>query len=221
MKRLIRCILIGGPGAGKGTQTKRIQQDFNFASISSGDLLRAHMLNNTSLGQQASSYINKGRLVPDKLVLELILTQLNSLKDRNWLLDGFPRNALQASALDTTLEKLKQPLSIAIELQVPDEIILQRVQDRWIHAPSGRTYNYSFNPPKVYGRDDVTGDLLTKRSDDNIETFRERLKDYRENSRPLVEHYGKKGLLVTVRGNSSEEIYPKIYETISSAAEKY
>ena len=168
-----------------------------------------------------------GNLVPDDTILRLIL---DSLKAKRWvsstssvtdaspaepssspsasfILDGFPRTSVQASKLDSII-----PVNFVVSLITPIEIILGRIAERWVHAPSGRVYNTSFNPPKTDGKDDITGEPLTKRADDDEETWRQRLKKFHETSEPLLEHYDKKGLLWTVRGNSSNEISPKLYQ---------
>ena len=168
-----------------------------------------------------------GDLVPDDMILKLIL---NALKAKRWvstqssitdaapaapsaspsasfILDGFPRTSVQASKLDSII-----PVNFVVSLITPIEIILGRIAERWVHAPSGRVYNTSFNPPKDEGKDDVTGEQLTKRADDDEETWRQRLKKFDETSEPLLEHYDKKGLLWTVKGNSSNEISPKLYQ---------
>jgi len=167
-----------------------------------------------------------GNLVPDDMILRLIL---NALKAKRWvpstssisdalpanpspspsasfILDGFPRTARQASKLDSII-----PINLVVSLITPIEIILGRIAERWVHAPSGRVYNTGFNAPKVAGKDDVTGEPLTKRGDDGEETWRQRLKKFDETSEPLLEHYEKKGCLWTVKGNSSNEISPKLY----------
>ena len=168
-----------------------------------------------------------GNLVPDDMILRLIL---DSLKAKRWvsstssvtdaspaapssspsasfILDGFPRTSVQASKLDSIV-----PVNFVVSLITPIEIILGRIAERWVHAPSGRVYNTSFNPPKAEGKDDITGERLTKRADDDEETWRQRLKKFHETSEPLLEHYDKKGLLWTVEGNSSNEISPKLYQ---------
>ena len=172
-----------------------------------------------------------GRLVPDDMILRLIL---DSLKAKRWvsnkssvtdttpaapssspsasfILDGFPRTSVQARKLDSII-----PVNFVVSLITPIEIILGRISERWVHAPSGRVYNTSFNPPRLDGKDDVTGERLTKRADDDEETWRQRLKKFDETSEPLLEHYRKKGLLWTVKGNSSNEISPKLYQEFES-----
>ncbi|KAI9092672.1 hypothetical protein DFS34DRAFT_285481 [Phlyctochytrium arcticum] len=209
-KRPLRSLIMGSPGAGKGTQTKRIGQKFHIVPISSGDLLRKNILEETSVGMEAHKYIEQGALVPDELVVELILTALGELPSRSWMLDGFPRTLEQAETLDDHLQKLSQPLDLVINLDVPEQVIMQRIIDRWIHPPSGRTYNMSYNPPINPGYDDLTNEPLAKRPDDNVETFKYRLDKYHELTKPLLEYYSAKGILHNFEGDTSDIIYPKI-----------
>jgi adenylate kinase len=127
--------------------------------------------------------------------------------DASFILDGFPRTAGQATQLDNLI-----PINLVVSLRTPFEVILERIAGRWIHAPSGRVYNTTFNAPKVAGKDDITGEPLTKRSDDDEETWKARLQKFEETSEPLLEHYAQKGVLWEVKGNSSDEISPKLYE---------
>ena len=170
--------------------------------------------------------MRSGSLVPDDMILRLILSEL---KSKSWLLstssisdaasphpsdspsasfilDGFPRNSPQAQRLDSLI-----PINLVVSLITPVNIILGRIVDRWVHAPSGRVYNTGYNKPTVEGKDDVTGEALTKREDDGEETWKARLKKFQETSEPLLEHYDKKGVLWRVQGNSSDEISPKLF----------
>ncbi|KAI8880616.1 adenylate kinase [Backusella circina FSU 941] len=208
----LRLLLIGCPGSGKGTQSSRLQNNFNVAHLSSGDLLRRNITQQTALGQQASQYVADGQLVPDNLLISLIDSELMNVGNTNWLLDGFPRTLNQAEALDATLNKLMQPLNLVINLQVPEDVILQRIMDRWIHIPSGRVYNMSYNPPRVPGLDDVTGEPLSKRPDDTPEVFKVRMEQHHAMAAPLLDHYHQ--VVVNVHGNTSDEIYPKIEREI-------
>ncbi len=178
-------------------------------------------------GLQAEGAMKAGNLVPDDMILKLIL---NELKAKRWvspkssvsdalpaepsdnpgasfILDGFPRTSVQASRLDALI-----PINLVVSLITPVDIILKRIASRWVHAPSGRVYNTDFNAPKVAGKDDLTGEPLTKRADDDDETWKQRLKKFDETSLPLLEHYDSKGILWTVKGNSSDEISPKLFQ---------
>ncbi|KAG0181041.1 hypothetical protein DFQ28_009603 [Apophysomyces sp. BC1034] len=156
--------------------------------------------------------MSNGRLVPDELLLTLIDHELTQLGNPNWLLDGFPRTLGQAQALDEMLGKSVQPLNLVINLEVPEDVILSRIMDRWVHIPSGRVYNLSYNPPQVPGHDDITGEPLSKRPDDCPDVFRVRMQQYKAMTLPLLDHYGH--IAVTLRGNTSDEIYPQIEREI-------
>ncbi|CEP14291.1 hypothetical protein [Parasitella parasitica] len=208
----LRLLLIGCPGSGKGTQSSRLEKNFGVAHLSSGDLLRRNITEQTSLGKQAQQYVSDGKLVPDDLLISLIDSELLNVGNTNWLLDGFPRTIGQAEALDATLNKLMQPLNLVINLQVPEDVILQRIMDRWVHIPSGRVYNLSYNPPRVSGLDDITGEPLSKRPDDKPEVFKVRLDQHQAMATPLLNHY--QHVVVNVKGSTSEEIYPQIESEI-------
>ncbi|KAJ3053805.1 hypothetical protein HK097_003321 [Rhizophlyctis rosea] len=210
----IRSLIMGSPGAGKGTQTKRITANFGFVTVSSGDLLRKNIADGTPIGKEVDSLIAKGELVPDQTVVRLVVDELGRLAGKDWMLDGFPRTLGQAQVLDKVLEEKGMPLDLVINLDVPEEVILQRIMDRWIHAPSGRTYNLSYNPPKVAGLDDVTGEPLTKRPDDNVDTFKTRLDKYHAETMPLRQYYESRGILKNFFGKTSDEIYPLIDEEL-------
>jgi len=227
LKRAARVILVGAPGVGKGTQAERLMKRFpQISAVSSGDLLRTSVRNKTSLGLEAESTMRAGNLVPNDMILKLILNELKAKRwvpiktsvsdalpaepsdepDASFILDGFPRTAAQASRLDAVI-----PVNLVVSLITPVNIILSRIASRWVHAPSGRVYNTDFNAPKVEGKDDVTGEPLTKRADDDEETWKQRLRKFDETSQPLLDHYEKKGVLWTVQGNSSDEISPQLY----------
>ncbi|ORX90992.1 adenylate kinase [Basidiobolus meristosporus CBS 931.73] len=212
-------LLIGAPGAGKGTQASRIQNQFNILPISSGDLLRKNIVQGTEVGRVAQTVMASGGLVSDDIMVDLIENELNELHihapAQNWLLDGFPRSVSQAQALDSMLQKKNRRLNLVINLHVPEEVILQRIIDRWVHIPSGRVYNLSYNPPQRAGYDDITGEKLTKRPDDNPEIFQSRLKKYREATEPLLDYYDSQGVLATMSGRTSDEIYPKISQELN------
>ncbi|CAG8686774.1 16110_t:CDS:2, partial [Dentiscutata heterogama] len=197
----MRLLLLGSPGSGKGTQSSRIQKKFNISVISSGDILRQNIARGTKIGKIAAREIERGAYVSDDIMIELITKELQN-KQQNWLLDGFPRTINQAIALDDRLAMTDRSLNLVINLNVPEEVILQRIMDRWVHVPSGRVYNLSYNPPKINGIDDVTGEKLTKRSDDNPETFKIRLQKHRSLTEPLLEYYAKRNILITLHGRT-------------------
>lgn len=200
----MRAVILGPPGSGKGTISSRISVTFDLSHLSSGDLLRAQVSKATPLGLKAQRFITAGELVPDETMVPLILAELQTMKGA-WLLDGFPRTQVQAEALH-----VQEPLDTVISLDVPSEIIVERVQGRWVHLPSGRVYNESYNPPRVAGRDDVTGEPLVQRDDDHPEAVRERLRQYKEQTQPVLEFYRGCGLLRIFSGTESDKIWPLV-----------
>ncbi|CAO3592768.1 unnamed protein product [Absidia cylindrospora] len=208
----LRLLLLGSPGSGKGTQSGKLKASFGVSHLSSGDLLRKNISQQSFIGQQAAEFVAKGQLVPDHLLVSLVDRELTQVGGHNWLLDGFPRTVEQAHSLDKTLNQLMQPLNLVVNLEVPEEIILERIMDRWVHIPSGRVYNLSYNPPRVQGLDDVTGEPLSKRPDDCPDVFRVRMQQHKLMADPLLDHYHT--IAVTVRGNTSDEIYPQIEKEI-------
>ncbi|EDO42583.1 predicted protein [Nematostella vectensis] len=195
---------MGPPGSGKGTVSERIVRDFGVEHLSSGELLRHHVQNHTDLGEEAQAYILKGELVPDELMVDLILHELDAKKG-NWLLDGFPRTVGQAETLSE-----KHKIDVVVNMDVPFATIVDRIKQRWVHAVSGRVYNLEFNPPKVEGKDDITGEPLTQREDDKPETVMARLKKYEEQTKPLIEYYNKKGVLASFSGTETNVIWPRV-----------
>ncbi|GAM82645.1 hypothetical protein ANO11243_006270 [Dothideomycetidae sp. 11243] len=220
LRKAARVILVGAPGVGKGTQTERMLQRYpQLSSISTGDLLRDNVRRKTALGIQAERFIKSGSLVPDSTILRLIMSELtgrgwikntyeySDSPDASFILDGFPRTASQAKSLDALLL-----VNLVVNIKTPASVILDRICNRWIHAPSGRVYNTTFNAPKSPGKDDVTGEALTQRDDDRPEVWTARLAQFEEISLPLLEHYDKLGVLWTVQGNTSDEISPKLFD---------
>jgi adenylate kinase len=213
----IRGLLLGAPGAGKGTQALRIVEKYPDISIlSSGDLLRDHMRRGTELGKKAKNTIARGGLVDDDTMCDLVIStiQERGFTAKSFFLDGFPRTETQAATLDNYLSKLGTPLNFVVNLDVPYSVIIDRIVNRWIHAPSGRTYNLTYNPPKVPGIDDETGEQLTKRLDDNVETFQKRLADYDAITTPLKDYYDEQGILNTFSGETSDLIWPQLEEEL-------
>ncbi|GAV52506.1 hypothetical protein ZYGR_0AG04970 [Zygosaccharomyces rouxii] len=215
----LRLLLLGAPGSGKGTQTSRLLMKLpQLHSISSGDLLRQEVSKNSEIGSIASNYISQGKLLPDELMTKLVVTNLKQCgwlsPTSTWLLDGFPRTSTQAETLNKDLQRYKAELNLVVELDVPESVILERIENRFVHVPSGRVYNLQYNPPRVAGKDDVTGEPLTKRSDDTAEVFGKRLQQYKATLAPLKEYYVNKGILQTVSGETSDIIFPKLYDLI-------
>jgi adenylate kinase len=182
----MRLILLGGPGAGKGTQAAYLTAHFNIPQISTGDMLRAAVKAGTALGMEAKKVMDAGGLVSDDVIMGLIKERLREPDCRNgYLFDGFPRTIAQAEAMRT--EDIA--VDYVIEIAVPDEEIIKRMSGRRVHAASGRTYHVEFNPPRDDGKDDVTGEPLIQRDDDREETVRKRLQVYHEQTAPLIQYY--------------------------------
>lgn len=222
--RSIRLLLLGAPGLGKGTQTSRLLEKFpQIQSLSSGDVLRHQIASKSLVGQEASEYIKSGKLVPDMTMVRIITAELEQRQWLNprasWLLDGFPRTASQARALDHVLAESHTPLNMVVELDVDQKVILQRIEARWVHSPSGRVYSLDYNPPKKPFTDDVTGEPLSKRSDDTAQVFQTRLDGYNKQLGPLKEYYSEKGVLHTVSGNTSDIIFPQLQKLVEKVLE--
>ncbi|XP_003748364.1 GTP:AMP phosphotransferase AK3, mitochondrial [Galendromus occidentalis] len=211
IQKAFRALIMGAPGSGKGTISEWIVNDFNLKHLAAGDLLRKNIKDQTAIGKEVSQYIEKGLLVPDDLVTKMILEELStSLRNQSYLLDGFPRTIPQAESLHK-FEKL----DVCINLDVPEKEIMDRIQGRWYHPGSGRTYHLQFSPPKIEGKDDVTGEPLEQRPDDKPETVRARLDTYRNQTAPVLSFYREKNLLQEFSGTKSKEIYPKVKEYLT------
>lgn len=181
--------MFGKPGSGKGTLTARLVKKYDILSISTGDLLRQHIAERTEIGLQAEEIVAHGGLLPDEIMLKVVTSKLDLLHNKHWILDGFPRTLGQGELLDNHLRRQGLPLSLVVNIDVPDDVILSRISDRWVHLPSGRVYNLSYNRPKVEGLDDETGEPLTKRPDDNPEIFGRRLTQFYAATQPLLTYY--------------------------------
>ena len=195
----MKIILLGPPGGGKGTQAKLLIDKFNIPQISTGDMLRKHVNSNTELGVLAKSYMDKGELVPDSLILDMMTGKLFENECNNgYILDGFPRTIPQAKGLNKLLNKIGHTLNKIILLNVDDDIIVERMGGRRVHLPSGRVYHIKFNPPKNEELDDITNEKLVIRTDDKESTVRNRLLVYHESTKPLINYY--KDNLITING---------------------
>lgn len=182
----MRIILLGAPGAGKGTQATFIKEHFNIPQISTGDMLRAAVKAGTPLGLEAKSYMDSGGLVPDAVIIGLVSERIKEADCKNgFLFDGFPRTIPQADAMKAA----GVIIDYVVEIDVPDSAIVERMSGRRSHPESGRTYHVKFNPPKVEGKDDVTGEPLVQREDDKEETVKKRLEVYHDQTKPLVDYY--------------------------------
>ena len=213
MRKGFNLILMGAPGGGKGTISKKLVKDFNFNHLSTGDLLRSHVSNGTALGMEAQTFMNKGMLVPDHIVLGMISTAYSSLKYSNILLDGFPRTLVQAKDLQAIM-----PVDSVVFLDIPHKTIIDRLSARWVHAASGRTYAYDYNPPKRTGFDDETGEPLSQRDDDKPETIRMRLEAFDKQTLPLFSFYELCNLPIKASrfpGTMSDVIYKDVKSFLS------
>ncbi|KAG7092518.1 hypothetical protein E1B28_008869 [Marasmius oreades] len=244
--RTLRMVIFGKPGAGKGTLSMRLVKKYDITTLSTGDLLRMHIQERTEVGRQAEAIVAQGGLVPDELMLQILTGKLDQLHSKHWILDGFPRTLPQGELLDAHLKKQGLPLTLVVNLDVPDDVILSRISDRWVHLPSGRVYNMSYNCPKIDGFDDETGEPLVKRPDDNPEVFARRLQKFYSTTSPLIAYYTNQAnqrtparphrnphqhphqlafhvqpphrlVFKTLTGTTSDEIWPKLEATVVGA----
>lgn len=187
----IRMVLIGPPGAGKGTQAPNLVNKFGAAHLATGDMLRSQIAKGTQLGLEAKKIMDNGGLVSDDIMVNMIKDELtnNPACKNGFILDGFPRTIPQAEKLDQMLTERGTPLEAAVELKVDDDLLVARITGRLIHQASGRSYHKLFNPPKVDMKDDVTGEPLVQRSDDNEESLKKRLSAYHNQTEPIVDFY--------------------------------
>ncbi|WP_024833114.1 adenylate kinase [Ruminiclostridium josui] len=202
----MRIILLGAPGAGKGTQAKIISEKLNIPHISTGDIFRANIKGNTPLGQKAKEYMDKGELVPDELTVEIVKDRLgNSDCENGFILDGFPRTIPQAEYLDKVLVQMNINLDVALLIDVKDEDIIQRMSGRRVCTNCGATYNVVFNPTKEEGICDVCKSPVIQRADDAAETVLNRLETYHKQTQPLISYYEKAGKLKVAEGAGEVE----------------
>jgi len=214
----LNLILLGPPGAGKGTQAERLQDDFHLPYIATGDILRAAVREDTDLGRQAKEYMDKGELVPDEVIIGVVLERIASDEARDgFLLDGFPRTAEQGRALDSAVADVGRRLTAALLIDVPDDEVVRRLSGRRVSVKTGRVYHVEFDPPKREGRCDVDGSRLMQRDDDKPETVRHRLEVYHRMTEPLIKHYEDKGILRRFDGaRSATEVHDHIRATIAT-----
>ena len=197
----MKIIMLGAPGAGKGTQAKMIAEKYSIPHISTGDIFRANIKNGTELGKKAKGYMDAGQLVPDELVVDLVIDRFKDADCANgYVLDGFPRTIPQAEALENALKNIGENIDYAIDVDVPDENIVNRMGGRRACVGCGATYHVVFNPTKVEGKCDKCGEDLILRDDDKPETVLNRLNVYHEQTQPLIDFYSERGLLKSVDG---------------------
>jgi adenylate kinase len=216
----VRLVLLGPPGAGKGTQARSLAALWKIPQVASGDLLRAAVREGTKLGREAAGYMDRGALVPDELVLKMVAERLEKPDARvGFILDGFPRNVMQAEALAAGLARTGQKLDKVVAVIVPDEELVKRISGRRTCRNCNAMYHMTFEPPKKPGVCDKCGGELYQRADDAEATVRERLKVYREATQPLLDHYGRLGLLARIDGvGRPEEVEKRILAAVGGVA---
>ncbi|MBR1674058.1 MAG: adenylate kinase [Eubacterium sp.] len=212
----MKIIMLGAPGAGKGTQAKMLAEKYSIPHISTGDIFRANIKEGTELGKKAKEYMDKGLLVPDELVVDLVIDRFKADDCKNgYILDGFPRTIPQAEALDAALAAQGDKMDYAINVEVPDENIVNRMSGRRACVGCGATYHIKYNPTKVEGICDVCGKELILRDDDKPETVLNRLKVYHDQTQPLIDYYGKAGIVKEVDGTvDMNDVFNAIVEIL-------
>jgi adenylate kinase len=212
----LNLILLGPPGAGKGTQASRLRDDFGLPYIGTGDLLREHKNNGTELGEKAKEYMAKGELVPDDLVIEMILEKIEEEGDDGFLLDGFPRSVPQADALSEALERKGRRLTAALLIEAPDEVVVERISGRRV-CSNGHVYHVKYDPPKHDEVCDQDGKPLAQRDDDREDAVRARLAVYHKTTEPAIDYYEQNGLLRRFDGTRSvTEVHDHIRATLAT-----
>lgn len=211
----MRLLILGPPGAGKGTQSDKIVEHYNVKHISTGDMFRENIKGGTELGKKATEYMDKGLLVPDSLVNDMVMDRLSKddLKENGFLLDGYPRNISQAEALKDMLTKLDMPLDAVINIEVPSKFLIDRITGRRVCPKCQRSYHIANNPPKVEGICDYDGEALITRKDDNEETVKNRIDVYDKETKPLVDFYTAEGIILNIDGTLSID---ETFESIKS-----
>ena len=214
----MKIIMLGAPGAGKGTQAKKIAAKYGIPHISTGDIFRANIKNGTELGNKAKTYMDQGLLVPDELVVDLVVDRVNQDDCENgYVLDGFPRTIPQAEALTEALEKMGQKVDFAIDVNVPDENIVKRMGGRRACVTCGATYHMVYAPTKKEGICDTCGGELILRDDDKPETVQKRLNVYHDQTQPLIDYYTSQGILRTVDGTVDiDDVFRAITEFLGA-----
>jgi adenylate kinase len=212
-------VLLGPPGAGKGTQAQIICEKYDLAHISSGDLFRENLKNETELGKLAQSYMNRGELVPDDVTISMVRDRLNREDCREGaLFDGFPRTPAQADALQRMLKEFSGSVTLVPYIAVPEEVLVERLSGRWTCRANGHVYHEKFNPPAVPEVCDLDGSELYQREDDKPETVKNRIAVYQEQTAPLITYYREKGLLVEIDGTKPiETVSAELLQAIDKA----
>ncbi len=214
----LNLVLLGPPGAGKGTQAERLEEDFHLPYVATGNMLRAAVAEGSDLGKKAEEHMKAGRLVPDELIIDLILECVEEDKCKDgFLLDGFPRNLEQAESLDKAMQRLDRKLNAALLIDVPDGEVVRRITGRRVCTKEGHVYHVESNPPKHEGVCDIDGSKLIQREDDAPEVIEERLRVYHEQTEPIVDHYQEAGLLRRFDGTRPPtEVHDHLRATIAT-----
>lgn len=214
----LNLILLGPPGAGKGTQAERLVEDFDLPYYATGDILRAAVKEGTELGATAQQYMDRGDLVPDDVICGVIVERIDSPEALDgFLLDGFPRTLAQAEALEQALAPLDRRLTAVLSLEVSDEQVVRRLSGRRVNPKTGRVYHVELDPPKNDGFDDIDGTKLVQRDDDREETIKHRLEVFHEQTAPLIDYYEARGLLRRFDGSRSpDEVHAHIRATLAT-----
>ncbi len=214
----MKIIMLGAPGAGKGTQAKKIAEKYGIPHISTGDIFRANIKGGTELGMKAKSYMDQGQLVPDEVTIGMLLDRISEADCAvGYVLDGFPRTIPQAESLTAALEERGEKIDFAVDVDVPDEAIVTRMGGRRACLACGATYHIVFNPTKVEGVCDVCGQNLVLRDDDKPETVQKRLTVYHEQTQPLIDYYKNAGILATVDGTKDlNEVFEDIMKVLGA-----
>ncbi|CAN0148609.1 unnamed protein product [Ectocarpus sp. 8 AP-2014] len=206
-KKETRTIFIGPPGAGKGTQAPPVKDNYCLCHLATGDMLRAAVAAKTDLGLKAKSIMEAGELVPDDVVVGIVSEAMEAPEcKKGFILDGFPRTTAQAEKLDNILSTKGVAIDKVINLAVDDKVLIRRVLGRWVHAASGRSYNIFSNPPKVAGKDDITGEPLMRRSDDTADKLRSRLKAFHQQTQPVIDYYERAGKTVNIDAKQDKNV---------------
>ena len=214
----MKIIMLGAPGAGKGTQAKRIAQRYGIPHVSTGDIFRANIKNGTELGMKAKAYMDAGNLVPDEITIGMLLDRIHEADcEKGYVLDGFPRTIPQAESLTAALKERGEKMDYAIDVDVPDENIINRMSGRRACLACGATYHIAYNPPKKEGVCDQCGEPLVLRKDDKPETVKNGLEVYHQQTQPLIDYYKKEGILAQVDGTQNmDQVFEDIVKILGA-----
>ncbi|EGC33570.1 adenylate kinase, partial [Dictyostelium purpureum] len=211
----LRVVLIGPPGSGKGTQAPIIKEDYCLCHLATGDMLRAAIEQGTETGKQAKTIMDQGGLVPDEVMVNMIKENIQNPEcKKGFILDGFPRTVPQAEKLDKMLSEDNKKIDHVLDFSIDDSLLVRRITGRLVHLPSGRSYHREFFPPKTEMVDDVTGEPLIQRSDDNAEVLKKRLESFHKNTKPVLGYYHNKGILSTIDASQSASIVSSTIKSI-------